>query len=123
LVIRFLVHQNLSEERNEMPIKKRWSEFTWDNLEEVPAEPGVYELGNRDGEITYTGSSKNLEERLKTHKRTGDKGRPAYFRYETSGLFESHKEIEARHAERYKEKHGELPPKQQRAPRRGPLWW
>lgn len=105
-----------------MPIKKKWSAFTRDNLGEVPEAPGVYDLGNSKGEITYSGSSQDLRERLETHKRTGDKGRPTLFRFQVAGFFEDHVDAEARHAERYREQHGSLPPKQQRAPRQRGFW-
>lgn len=101
-----------------MPIQKRWSRFSWDNIEGVPDDAGVYELGNSNGEVVYVGKSENLRQRLIQHKNDPSKSRSKYFRYELAGLFDSPSDMERRHGEKYQEEHGSLPPKQKRLPRR-----
>ena len=106
-----------------MPISKRWSRFTWDNLDSVPEEAGTYELGYANGNIAYNGSTNNLRGRLRRHKRTPKMSQNArYFRYELAGFFEDPRDMEAYHSQKYEERRGHLPPKQQRAPRRRSLF-
>ena len=57
-----------------MPIRKRWSRFTWENLEQIPEVPGCYELGYANRNVAYAGSSENLRARLKQHKNDSSKG-------------------------------------------------
>jgi len=48
-----------------MPIKKRWSNL--DNVEQAPEKPGVYEMGDKDGNIVYIGQSNDVHRRLQEH--------------------------------------------------------
>jgi len=101
-----------------MPIRKKWSVFSWDNVDRAPEEPGIYELGNLKGEIVYVGKAGNLRQRLSQHKNDPSKARSKYFRYATTALFfDSPLDMERRHGEKYEEKHGRLPSKQKRLPR------
>lgn len=73
-------------ERKYMPIAKRWSTFSLNNVSRVPNVYGAYELGNRDGEIIYIGEGR-LQDRLRSHFSTGSSPVPgtAFFRYEQTG--------------------------------------
>lgn len=50
-----------------MPIQAQWWSFVESVIEVDRDDPGVYELGDKDGVVIYIGSSKELRRRLKEH--------------------------------------------------------
>jgi excinuclease UvrABC nuclease subunit len=50
-----------------MPIQAQWWLFFESVIEVDRNEPGVYELGDRNGAVIYIGSSDELMRRLKEH--------------------------------------------------------
>jgi len=54
-----------------MPIQAQWWSFVESVIEVERDDPGVYELGDKDGVVIYIGSSKELRRRLKEHLSDG----------------------------------------------------
>jgi GIY-YIG catalytic domain len=50
-----------------MPIQAQWWSFVESVIEVDRDDPGVYELGDKDGNVVYIGSSNELRRRLKEH--------------------------------------------------------
>jgi DNA-binding transcriptional regulator YiaG len=50
-----------------MPIRAQWWSFVESLIEVDRDDPGVYELGDKDGAVIYIGSSNELRQRLKEH--------------------------------------------------------
>jgi transcriptional regulator with XRE-family HTH domain len=50
-----------------MPIQAQWWSFVESVIEAERDDPGVYELGDKDGVVLYIGSSEELRRRLKEH--------------------------------------------------------
>ena len=93
-----------------MPIAKRWSRFTLYNLNAVRNVFGVYELGNRSGNVIYIGSGK-LHNRL-THWKNSDDScirLTAMFRYEELSSDERCRQRERALQLDFKRRHGRLP--------------
>jgi len=107
-----------------MPIQKRWSRFTFENIRRVPQEEGAYQLANAARAIIYNGSSNNLRRRLYTHFTQGRLTTARYFRCEVCSIFdlESSVDKEARHAERFFATRGRKPRYTKRSPRRHSLF-
>jgi len=87
-----------------------WSEWTvkdQTNLQNVPAEKGVYELGIV-GEITYIGQSQNLNERLQQHLNSTDPciSSAKFFRYYQTQNPEKEEEDALAN---YKKRNGKIP--------------
>ncbi len=76
-----------------MAIRKKWSEFTPEKvLESAPDKAGVYELGNRLGNVIYIGRSAKVQARLyedylrkNTRKARLIRKKVRYFRAEAMG--------------------------------------
>jgi len=51
----------------DLPISKRWSPFTEENIRLENEKPGIYELGDVNGFIVYIGQSSNIRKRLLSH--------------------------------------------------------
>lgn len=100
-----------------MPIRKRWTRFTWDNIDNVPSDAGCYELGYLNRNVAYVGKSNDLQRRLTAHKKSVSKGKLPFFRYELAGFFDDPADMERNHGENYEKTRGCLPPKQRRLPR------
>lgn len=49
-----------------MPLVRKWSRFTKSRVDDVPNNLGVYELGDKHGEILYIGEGQ-LNDRLSDH--------------------------------------------------------
>lgn len=106
-----------------MPIRKRWSGFTLENVLRVRDKPGVYELANRSSRVINTGGSdSSVSDRLLSHLRTNRYPTAVYFRCEYAGFFESGIQMEAIHSERFQKKHRRKPRYTKRSPRRHPLF-
>jgi len=70
-----------------MPINKKWSDYTPENVAEAPDVFGVYEIANRLKNVIYIGEG-NIKERLASHLRPKSPdyfSNASYFRYETTG--------------------------------------
>jgi hypothetical protein len=98
-----------------MPIKKKWSRATKQQVvRTVPEKGGVYEL-NSFGELVYIGKAdSNLRGRLLDHVR---KRNPSHFRFETAGFFQSPSRMERKHLLSYGGSDSETPPWNNRIPR------
>lgn len=95
-----------------MPISKKWSKATAQNIRSnVPESGGVYEL-KAFGELVYIGKSKNLQSRLLEHLRSRD---PNYYRYKKSGFLQSPSSMEQNQLDAYSTT--EIPPWNDRDPR------
>jgi GIY-YIG catalytic domain-containing protein len=95
-----------------MPIQRRWTDLTEENVNRVSRVWGTYELGNRLRNIIYIGRSDNLRRRLMEHLNSSDEciQKAFYFRFDDgcSG------ERQCCYAERrelitYRDEHGRLP--------------
>lgn len=93
-----------------MPIAKRWSDFNWDKLNEVPDVYGVYELGDYAGNVIYIGSGR-LRDRLRYWKSIGDTCimQARKFRYEELRSEERCRERERALLREHQRLHGKLP--------------
>lgn len=69
-----------------MPITATWSSLNLNNLQQVPAQEGVYELANGSYSIIYIGRSDDLNRRLREHLNTADPclKAAAFFRFEVT---------------------------------------
>jgi len=102
-----------------MPIQKKWSRLTKDNLKKLGNIRGAYEVANRNkktldigkGESTNTG----VAGRIKTKKKLYPSIQ--YFRVEEENIFENGRDIEAKHAKAYQGKYGRRTSKNRRSPR------
>lgn len=94
-----------------MPIGKRWSKYTKDNVGGVSNIYGTYELASGDPNVVYIGEGK-LYDRLMAHfAKGGSDPIPAvsYFRYEATGS--KQRAIQRQNAllSKFEENYGELP--------------
>lgn len=102
-----------------MPIRKRWSSFTLGNIQLVPQDSGVYELGDAKGEVVYIGSSgtgQYIRGRLYFHKKHKSSSVKS-FRFELAGILQFPKDMENHYCELFKAKYGRLPKLQKRMPK------
>jgi len=81
-----------------------WVEFTEENVEQVPDEPGVYQLLDEDKKVIAIKGMANIKEGLKEALETVEKAK--YFIYELDGMY-SKRESEL--LQQYLQKYGELP--------------
>jgi hypothetical protein len=89
-----------------MPIPKRWSPLK--NIERLPEQPGVYELGDGNKSILKVGSGEDLQRRVRQQLTMSGKTKPKFVRWEETSQPEV---IERQHLLRYQESHGgKLPP-------------
>ena len=98
-----------------MPIPKKWSRATKDQIvRTVPEKGGVYEL-KAFGELVYIEKADhNLRGRLLDHVRERD---PNSFRFETAGFFQSPSRMERKHLVAYGNSDSATPPRNNRLPR------
>lgn len=91
-----------------MGIYKRWSRITSWNINQIPDEPGAYEIADRYKQTIDIGGSENLAERIP--RKLADRkfnGRAAYFRFEEDY---DPWTLEAELQAQYMAKHGQKPP-------------
>jgi excinuclease UvrABC nuclease subunit len=91
-----------------MPIKTRWHSL---RSESAPEAPGVYELGDFNGSVLYTGSSGNLKQSVARQANGQDPRigeRAVWFRYEQTATFVTR--LDELLSE-YEDAHGTLPPR------------
>lgn len=108
-----------------MPIRKKWSEFTPENVSKLSNERGSYELANRQKRIVDIGGSDGkggVRSRLQQRLRDGKPPTAKYFRTEEAGLFSSGISSEASHSKKYQEQHGRKPRYTQRSPKKKGLF-
>ena len=97
-----------------MPIKKRWSKLTPDNLGNVPDKPGVYELGNKKKQIIdIGGSDDSVKSRLQGKQPPSAK----FFRYKAAKPSQSGIKMEAEEGAKFKEQQGGKPKHTRRLPK------
>ena len=113
-----------------MPIKKRWTTFTLANIEKLPVKCGLYELGDKNGEIIYIGKSDSRTQgtkgRLLTHFRNKAKQFPNAKYFRTAFVFsmiDTGSDMEYRHTDKFKQSHTLKPSTSKRLPRRTPGLW
>lgn len=101
-----------------MPIKKKWSRYSEENLKKLGDTRGTYEVADKNKkkamDIGKGESSGGVASRIRAKK----KKYPAirYFRVEEVSFFESATEKEARHAAAHRKKYGKKPSKTKRSP-------
>lgn len=101
-----------------MPIPKRWSRFTKDNIGRTPDEGGAYEIADRNRNIIYQGGSeRSIRVRLASHMRSKRCPGATYFRCSESYWIESGIDKEAKHSEKYQNQYGRKPKYTKRSPR------
>jgi hypothetical protein len=85
-----------------MPVAKRWTRFTRENIEKLRNKEGVYELANAQKRIIYIGGSNvRVKTRLMSHLISNKYPTARYFRCEyVDFIFDTDSGInrEARHA-------------------------
>ena len=81
--------------------------FSSKNIEKIPSQSGVYNLINRGGEVTYTGSAGagRLPERLKEHLRDRDIPGVTQFQVRPTSSTEKARSIEEQLIARNKPRH------------------
>lgn len=108
-----------------LPLAVKWSKFTNENLENVDAVYGVYELGDKNKNVIYIGQGV-LSERLLTHK-TSDKAclkKARHFRLEKTGGKQRAEQRERAEMNAYENKHNVLPDcNERREYPPEPSWW
>jgi hypothetical protein len=86
--------------------EKTWIKFTKQNVDNVPEEPGVYEIAYicPDGKKLWRlGKISNLHKRLLARLHEPEPPENCYFRYYEVGLFEDIDTMAARIFDNYKE--------------------
>ena len=93
-----------------MPISKKWSAFTKDNVSFTQDGYGVYELGDTNGEVHYIGQGR-INPRLNSHFVSGSHPIPGTksFRHEYTGSQERAEQRERALLQGYEGQHGKLP--------------
>jgi len=93
-----------------MPIVKRWSRFTNNNVNGVRNVYEVYELGDSNGVVIYIGSGK-LHDRLNHWKSSSEscKRNARNFRHEELGSADRCSQKERALLANFMRKHGKLP--------------
>lgn len=103
-----------------MPIRKRWSRFTRENVLKLPDNRGAYELANRDKRIIDTGGSDDfsvgVRGRLLSHLNKNKYPTARYFRCEFASFFKSGIKMEASHGKKFVKKHSRKPRYTKRLP-------
>jgi hypothetical protein len=89
-----------------MPIQKRWSKATVENVRErAPAGKGVYELKSF-GELVFVGYSRFLRDDL---AEVVERQTPNYFRFQTVSFPAEARRVARRHYDRFVETNGSPP--------------
>jgi predicted GIY-YIG superfamily endonuclease len=93
-------------------------------LEKLSQNEGAYELANAKKSVIYIGSSQNVRRRLITHLISEDLPTARYFRCEVVHTIEwdTGTAKEARHVEKFRQKHSKKPKYTKRSPRRKSLF-
>ena len=93
-----------------MPIAKKWSKYTKDDIRTIPSVYGVYELADGSRRTVYIGEG-NLHNRLMAHFTTGSDPTPgiSYFRYVTTGSKQRAVQRQNVLLSEFMKKHGRLP--------------
>lgn len=109
-----------------MPIKKKWTKFTLDNVKKMPNKRGAYELANATKRIIDQGGSDSpisgVRGRLISHLGENKYPTAKYFRCEFIDLFGSGITLEASHSKKFQEQHGRKPRYTKRSPRKRGLF-
>ena len=104
-----------------MPVHKKWSKFTSDNVKKMGKERGAYEIANRDKKTIDIGGSdakSGVRGRLMSRLREEKPPTAKYFRTEKADTFTRGIDSEASHSDKYQDKHGKKPRYTQRSPRK-----
>lgn len=93
-----------------MPVAKRWSNFNWEKLDEVPDVYGDFELADSGKKVIYIGEGR-IRDELTNYKRCDDtcKMKARKFRFEQMRSKERAEQRERALLREYKKKHGRLP--------------
>jgi hypothetical protein len=108
-----------------MPIPKKWSKFTDENVKKLDKQRGTYELANRSKRTIDVGGSDGndgVRGRLMSHLRNNKYPTATYFRVQNAGIFDRGIELEASHSHKHQEKHGKKPRYTKRSPRKRGLF-
>jgi hypothetical protein len=100
-----------------VPIQKKWSRYSGENLKKLRGTTGAYEVADKNKKPMDIGkgeSSGGVASRIRAKK----KKHPAirYFRVEEESFLESATEKEARHAAAHLKKYGKRPLINKRSP-------
>jgi excinuclease UvrABC nuclease subunit len=93
-----------------MPIAKKWSRYTKDNIRTIPGVYGAYELSDGSKHVVYIGEG-NLQDRLLAHFAASSDPTPgiSYFRYVTTGSKQRAVQRQNALLSEFMKKHGRLP--------------
>ncbi len=108
-----------------MPIQKKWSKLTPDNIKKLGNERGAYELANKQKKTIDIGGSDGkggIRSRLESRRREGKPPTATHFRAEKAGMFEIGISLEAKHSAKYQEKEGRKPRYTERSPKKKGLF-
>ena len=112
----------VSRRLNKMPIPKKWSKFTKDNVSKLDGSRGSYELANREKRIIDIGGSDcgngGCRNRLQSHLRENRYPTATYFRVHEANLFDSGISLESSHSAKYQQRTGRKPRYTQRSPKK-----
>lgn len=113
MLCNLMVAKNINERSGEMKMAdskmKKVKPFSTKNLNSVADQSGVYELLNRNGEVTYVGSAGagRLKKRLSEHLNSGDIPGASQFRVRlTTGTAEA-RALEKKYIKKMKPKHND----------------
>jgi hypothetical protein len=105
-----------------MPIPKKWSKFTKDNVKKLDGSRGSYELANKDKRIIDIGGSDcgsgGCRNRLHSHLRGNKYPTAKFFRVHKADIFDSGISLEASHSVKYQRKTGKKPRYTKRSPKK-----
>lgn len=98
-----------------MPIQKEWLDLTQDQIDTVPEAPGIYELGDTEGNVLYIGFTDKAEElrgvlRYHGQENSGDVHK---FRFLLAAFLQHPELLFQKHEETFEAENGSPPQLQQ----------
>lgn len=101
-----------------MPIPKKWSKITPENIKKIPHKKGAYELGDKKKQIIDIGGSEvSTRSRILKKIRTIKNPKPRHFRYQSAKTSGSGIKLEAKESDKYIKRAGKKPKHMKRSPR------
>lgn len=93
-----------------MPLNKKWSKYSKENVSNIVNNLGVYEIANSKGETVYIGQGK-IRDRLNEHFLIGSHPIPqgAQFRYKETNSKERAEQRERVELDKYEKQTGKPP--------------
>jgi hypothetical protein len=104
-----------------MPIAKKWSKLTRDNINKLSDARGTYELANKDKRTIDIGGSDcgngGCRSRLQSHLRNNKYPTAKYFRVQKADIFTRGIDLEASHSAKFQSQNGRKPRFTKRSPK------